>query len=289
MLPLQKHDYPTDFHYHRTSSPTYRAYLATCGLTTFDTTPPHFFWRKKIFGDFFGVIKVERVANLPDIETLKKQTGLKHAFVVYIPYGDVTIPSPWRRLWFSDHFEETGYAELPMADTPTTGSKTPYLASWNERSKRAYKKYEKSGARLEAVSSEVFREAFWKAKVRHWYKWAYISYYKKMSSIDPTSIRQWVVYDTEGEAIAGLAVHDYLGDHSVHLVAFTDPRYYEYQAGTGLMHEWFRDSYEKKKKYLTMDHLRNQNGPKDQKWYTAFKENFLSARLSFREAFFRFF
>jgi hypothetical protein len=58
------------------------------------------------------VIKNERIAHEPDIEYLKKITGFKHAFVVWIPYGDVKIEKPWRRLWATDHFEETGYAEL---------------------------------------------------------------------------------------------------------------------------------------------------------------------------------
>lgn len=110
-----------------------------------------------------------------------------------------------------------------------------------------------------------------------------------MTSLDAKSVRQWIAYNPAGIPIGGLAVHDYLDTHSVHMVAFTDPRYYEFQAGTGLMYEWFDDSYKTGKKYLSLDHLRNTNGPKDQKGYTAFKENFLSARLSFREAYFRFF
>ena len=293
MIPLEKNEYPTDFHYHRTSSPTYRAYLENSGLATLDTISPYFFWKKKIFGNFFGIIKVERVPTLPDIEDLKIKTWLKHAFIVYIPYGDVKIPSPWRRLWFSDHFEETGYAKLAKkVDTDNTSkNKTSpaYLASWNERSRRAYKKYEKSGATLRAVTPDLFVSAFRAAKLRTPHKWAYISYYKKMVAMDSEKIHQWIVYDTKGEVIAGLATHDYLATHSVHLVAFTDPRYYDYQWGTALMHEWFRTSYEHGITYLSLDHLRNQNGPKDQKWYTAFKENFLSARLSFREAYFRFF
>jgi hypothetical protein len=54
MLFPEKKDYPTDFYYHRTASPTYRKYLEGCGLSTFDFEhPPQFAWRKKIFGNFF--------------------------------------------------------------------------------------------------------------------------------------------------------------------------------------------------------------------------------------------
>jgi hypothetical protein len=110
-----------------------------------------------------------------------------------------------------------------------------------------------------------------------------------MIELDASKIRQWVAYDPSGKIIAGLAVHDFAENHSVHLVAFSDRKGYEYQPGTGLIDEWFRDSSERGLKYLSFDQLRNRNGPSDQKGYTAFKENFLTARLSFLDAYFRFF
>lgn len=110
-----------------------------------------------------------------------------------------------------------------------------------------------------------------------------------MVGLDSTKVRQWLAYDLSGKAISGLAVHDFLGNHSVHLVAFSDQKSYELQAGTGLIDRWFADSSAKMYKYLSFDHLRNKNGPRDQKGYTAFKENFLTACLSFKEAYFRFF
>jgi hypothetical protein len=307
MQSLEKKDYPKDFSYHRTASPTYRAYLETCGLSTFDIGhPPQFAWKKKIFGNWFWVIKYERITYTPDIEYLKKTTGFKHAFVVWIPYGEVKIEKPWRRLWATDHFEETGYAELVQNEkrkvksaeqesqisswaNQQTSKTANYLLSWNERSKRARKKFLALWAIVKEVSPDIFVEGFRTTRVKHWYKWAYISYYKRMVSLDASKVRQWLAYDPSGKVIGGLAVHDFLEDHSVHLVAFTDTKSYDLQAGTGLMDAWFADSYEKGMKYLSVDHLRNKNGPRDQKGYTAFKENFITAQLSFKEAYFRFF
>jgi hypothetical protein len=327
MQSLEKKDYPKDFYYHRTSSPTYRAYLETCGLTTFDIGhPPQFAWKKKIFGNWFWIVKQERIAYEPDIEHLKKITGFKHAFVVWIPYGEVKIEKPWRKLYFTDHFEETGYAKLvqsekwkvkseddsaivilglsqnpgtknesssaellPTQEWQKSSKPANHLLSWNERSKRARKKFFSSWATVKEVDPETFAMGFRTTKVKHWYKWAYISYYKRMVDIDATKIRQWLAYDSSWKVIGGLAVHDFLEDHSVHLVAFTDTKSYDLQAGTGLMDAWFADSYSKGMKYLSIDHLRNKSGPRDQKWYTAFKENFITAQLSFREAYFRFF
>ncbi len=302
MTSIPKEQYPQDFYYHRTASSTYRAYLETCGLATFDIAyPPQYAWKKKIFGNWFWVIKNERIAYEPDIEQLKQATGFKHAFVVWIPYGKVDIQKPWRRLWFTDHFEETGYSELIYPESSVWkdwGWQNPiqqklptpaYLASWNDRSRRARKKFFASGATVKVVTAEEFAQGFRTTKVKHWYKSAYISYYKRMVSLDASKVRQWLAYNPAGKVIWGLAVHDFLGDHSVHLVAFTDQKSYDLQAGTGLMDMWFSNSYEQGYKYLSFDHLRNKNGPRDQRGYTAFKENFITAQLSFKEAYFRFF
>lgn len=293
MLPLPKNQYPKDFYYHRTASPTYREYLHTCKLATFDIDhPPQFAWKKKIFWDFFGIIKYERIDVEPDIAHIKKMTGLKHAFVIWIPYSreKSDIPKGWRRLWLTDHFEETGYSLLSTkTETQQDTKSMSYLASWNDRSKRARKKFHASGATLEKVSPEVFIDWFKHTNVKHWYKGAYIHYYKKMVAIDASKIRQWIAYDPEKKVIGWLAVHDFCDTHSVHLVAFSDRRSYAFQPWTGLIEEWFRESYDMWLKYLSFDQLRNKNGPRDQKGYTEFKENFLSARLSFIEAYFRFF
>lgn len=128
--------------------------------------------------------------------------------------------------------------------------------------------------------------AFKKTKVKHWFKSDYISYYKKITGIDPSAIRQWLVYLND-EPIAGLAVLDYLDNHSVHLVAFTDKRAYDIQGWTGLIDAWFRDSKAKGMKYLTFDQLRNPHGPSDQKGYTEFKENFTEYKLTFPKAYFK--
>lgn len=85
------------------------------------------------------------------------------------------------------------------------------------------------------MSPTEFAEAFTATKVKHWHKSVYVNYYKKMVALGEKNIRQWIAYTDEGIPAAGLAVHDYLGTHSVHLVAFTNQKYYDTQAGTGVM------------------------------------------------------
>jgi hypothetical protein len=278
MKQLTPGEYPLDFHYHRTSSPTYRKYLENCWPTTFDTTVPDYAWRKSLFSGWCHVTRYERTDREPIVEEIKS-AWVQHAMVTWIPYQRQDIPEWWRRLYLTDHFQNTGYTTIDSGD---------YTKHWNERAKRARKKFRASWAELRLVTPEEFVTAFQNTKVKHWYRSDYIRYYKKISAIDPSAIRQWLVY-RDGKAVTGLAVLDYLGNHSVHLVAFTGKEAYDIQWGTGLIDEWFRDSQEKWMKYLTFDQLRNPHGPKEQKWYTEFKENFIEHKLTFPKAYFKIF
>lgn len=161
--------------------------------------------------------RFERTDYEPNIEELKKH-GMKHGIVTWIPYSRTEIPRGWRTMWLTDHFQETGMVEL----TPD------YKKKWNERARRALKKFEKSGATVEAVDAESFVAAFKKTRVKHWYKNDYISNYKRIRAFAPDKVRQWMVFH-EGEPVAGLAVIDYIGNHSVHFVAFTSKKAYDIQ------------------------------------------------------------
>lgn len=284
MKTLPKSEYPRDFFYHRTSAEIYRPYLESCGnITTFDIeNPPQFAWKKWLFWNKIHIIKYERTDIEPNIEKLKAEWA-KHGMVTWIPYSQTDIPPGWRRLWATDHFQETSVNILDEN----------YRTKWNDRSRRALKKYEKSGAEVRSVDSDTFIEAFKKSHVKHWtyklIKGDYINNYKRIRSFGPDKVRQWLVYNTDWKAVAGLACIDYLKNHSVHFVAFTDKESYPIQWGTALIDTWFQESLEKWIKYITFDQLRNPHWPKDQKGYTEFKENFIEHRLSFPKAYFKIF
>lgn len=279
MIFLKPSEYPRDFYYHRTASEIYRTYLEGCWPQTFEIgNPPQYAWKKPFFGGKLGVVRYERTDVEPDIEKLKKEEGINHGMVTWIPYSRTEAPKGWKRLYLTDHFRETGYVLL----------EEDYRKKWNERSRRAMKKFEKSGAIIRAVDGDTFAKAFHDTRVKHWYKSDYIRYYKKMVAIDPSKIRQWLVY-VDGKPVAWLAVHDYIDNHSVHLVAFTGKEAYPSQWGTALIDEWFRDSLTRGIKYLSFDQLRQRGGPSEQKGYTEFKENFIEYRLSFPKAYFKIF
>ena len=283
MKSLHPSEYPRDFYYHRTSAEIYRPYIESCGnIDTFDIgNHPQYAWKKWLLGNRIHVVKYERTDIEPDIEKLKHD-WIKHAMVTWIPYSRSDIPTWWRRLYLTDHFQETSVNELTQ----------DYKSKWNDRARRALKKYEKSGAEVRAVDADTFIEAFKKSHVKTWnYKMIkndYIRNYKRIRSFAPDKVRQWLVY-SEWLAVAGLACIDYVDNHSVHFVAFTGTAAYPIQWGTALIDEWFRSSIEKGIKYITFDQLRNPHGPSDQRGYTEFKENFVEHRLSFPKAYFKMF
>ena len=66
----------------------------------------------------------------------------------------------------TDHFEETGYTELGTELPDEKKNISPaYLSTWNDRAKRARKKYLASGATIRAVSTEEFIQAYRETKV----------------------------------------------------------------------------------------------------------------------------
>lgn len=278
MQTLKPSEYPRDFYYHRTSAEIYRPYLEACGsISTFDIqNPPQYAWKKHLFWNIY-VSRYERTDIEPKIDQLK-ENGMKHGVITWIPYSRTDIPKGWRRMWINDHFQETSVNILDAH----------YRKKWNDRGRRAIKKFEKSGAEVRAVDPETFVEAFRATRVKHWFKSDYISNYKRISKYDPSKVRQWCVYH-DWKAVAWLACLDYLDNHSVHFVAFTGKDAYDIQGGTALIDTWFRESLEKWIKYITFDQLRNKWGPSDQKWYTEFKENFIEYRLSFPKAYFKIF
>ena len=279
---LKPNDYSLDLMYHRKASPTYGKYLEGCGLKIFSQkNTPQFIWGKPILGmKSCFLFNSERTDIEPDIEALKKESGAKHGAVIWVPYRHIEKPDHWRSLWFPTHFRETGWTHLTDAD---------YTKKWSQRARRAKKKFLQSGATLHRVDRATFIDAFERAKFLPLLKKEYITYYKKLTAIDPESVRQWLVYSTDSKPIAGLAVHDFLENQSVHMVAFTTKEAYPYQAGTGLIDAWFEDSWKRGITHISFDQLRQKYGPRDQKGSSEFKENFIEYRMHFPKAYIRFF
>lgn len=97
---------------------------------------------------------------------------------------------------------------------------------------------------------------------------------------------------TENEEAQGLntkvEVTSHIYKETVHLVAFTSREAKPFQAGTGLIDQWFSDSVTRGIEYINFDHLRDSSMTSDQQGYTDFKLNFVEHECYFRDSYFRF-
>lgn len=275
MIEITGKDLPGDHPYYRSNSLAYRKYLEICGLRTVPNSEGYG-WLKDV-GGLFHIAKFERLETEPDVLQLKSM-GFGPGFVIWIPARRPEIPRGWKKMRIRSHFMQTGFTVLDSPD---------YFRKWNERARRAYKKFLASGAGVEEVSDFEFMEAFRSTPVRHLYKRDYIKYYRTMAAIAPESVKSYVVRHG-GKIVAGLAVLDYAGNSSVHLVAFTNPESKAIQAGTGLIGHWFRECFSKGVKYVNFDHLRDASMTHDQQGYTDFKKNFMEYSVSYPDSYFKF-
>lgn len=204
--------------------------------------------------------------------------GFGPGFVIWIPARRDEVPKGWRNMWLRSHFTQSGFTVIDSPD---------YQKKWNERSRRARKKFLASGASIDVVSDFEFMDAFRNTPVKHLYKKDYIKYYRTMAAIAPNDVKSYVARH-DGKIVAGLAVLNYAGNSSAHLVAFTGPDAKAIQAGTGLIDRWFADSYANGVKYVNFDHLRDSSMTHDQQGYTDFKKNFMEYSLSYPDSYFKF-
>ncbi|MDP2104104.1 MAG: GNAT family N-acetyltransferase [Candidatus Gracilibacteria bacterium] len=277
---IERYDYPADHPYYRTSSSVYNEYLrGHCSIRTFPLEDgTRFGWIKNIIGRHVQLAKFERIDTEPTRELLAPH-GWTHGMVIWIPFQRRDIPPGWRKLAVATHFTRIGFVRI---------DDEKYSTKWNERAQRARKKFlAHADIRIESVDPDAFIKAFSAAKVRHLFKSDYVKYYQKLTSINAKSVRSYLCYHLD-QPIAGLAVHDYNGNSSVHLVAFTSNEARPYQAGTGLIDRWFADSVEMGIRYINFDHLQDSAMSRDQKGYTDFKMNFVESECYFKDSYFRF-
>lgn len=276
---IEHFEFPENHPYYRSSSPVYNRYLRDhCHIHTIPLEGGRFGWMKRIFGKYMQLVKFDRVDIEPTRELLTSH-GFVRGFVIWVPFRRTNIPQGWRKLAVRTHFVRTGFVRIENYE---------YYKKWNERARRARKKFlSRTDVRIELVDREAFTKAFQTVKVKHLFKSDYIRYYRAMTETEENAVRSYVCYRGD-TPIAGLAVHDYSGNASVHLVAFTGPDAKDCQAGTGLMDRWFSDSVIQGIEYINFDHLRDSAMSKDQQGYTDFKLNFTENECFFRDSYFRF-
>lgn len=193
---LQGTQVPGDFHYFRSTSPVYKKYLESGGLTTIPIGK-QYGWIKSFY--FFQIAKFERTDEEPT-EKLLRKFGFVRGLVLWVPAHKDTVPKPWKELWIpGSHFTSTGIGKV----------RPSFYLAWNERAKRARKKFLSfPNVSVRKASEKEFTEAFSKTRVRHPFRSDYIRYYSKMCRVNPKSIQSFLAYEDE-TPIAGLAVHNF--------------------------------------------------------------------------------
>jgi hypothetical protein len=283
MRELPYTEFPEEHSYYRTSSPSYKQYLEEWDVTTIPVEwGKSFGWKKKIFGSWFQIVKFEKIDTEPDIKMLREKYGIKHAWLLWVPKKRADIPAWWNKLTYFLNGHYYKKQSIVLLDGPE------YWKKWNERAKRARKKYKQMGVEIKLVDPFEFVEGFKATPTRHAFKKDYIKYYTHITKVNPKLIRSYVAY-YDGKIVAGLAVHDYNdGKSSVHLVAYTNRRYYNTQAWTGLIDRWYEDSYKMGIKFIDFDRLREDKMAFDQKWYSEFKDNFIEFKFDYKHSYYKF-
>ena len=277
MIIIDRREMPLDHSYFRTSSPVYKKYLWKCSLKIHEISENRFWWIKDIFW-LFNVAKFEKLDEEPDIEKIKKD-GFKHWFVIWVPYSRTDIPAWWKKLRVNTHFTTTWFTKIEDEF---------YYKKWKERSKRARKKFlANKELSIQLVDTETFQKYYKESKLSQPFKADFIKYHKNISLFDNEwDIKNMICFHN-GKVIAWLSGIDYNGNSSAHLVSFLTKEWKKLQAWTGLIDYWFKISLENGLKYINFDHLRDSFMPKDQQWYTDFKENFMDYKVVFRDSYFK--
>lgn len=274
---IDRKDIPKDHIYYRTSSSIYKKYLEDSKLKTIPVWERQFWWLKNILW-ILNVAKFERIDEEPDIEKLK-ENWFKHWFIIWIPYTRNDIPKWWKNLWINSYFTTTWFTLLTDEN---------YFKKWKDRAKRARKKFlANQNLHVKEVNTETFQKIYSESKISQPFKKSFMKYHNDASLLDEKwEIRNFICYLWE-VPIAGLAVLDYNGNSSAHLVSFITKEWKQNQAGTWLIDYWFKSSLEKKIKYINFDHLRDKFMTWDQQWYTDFKENFMDYKVVFPDSYFK--
>lgn len=187
MKTIERHEFPEDHTYYRTTSKVYNSYLRdNCGITTFPLeNNTRFGWIKRIFGKYGQIVKFERIDTEPTREILEPH-GFTRGIVIWIPFRLREIPKGWKKLAIGTHFTRTGFTYIENHE---------YYKKWNERARRARKKFlSQTEVHIELVDQETFIAAFKAVKVKHMFKSDYIRYYKALTDIDASSVRSYVCY-----------------------------------------------------------------------------------------------
>lgn len=211
----------------------------------------------------------------PDIEIIKKETGLKHGLIIWSPWKKSFANKPWRKLMLSPiHAKGNGLAYVDVN----------YYDRWSQTARRDFKRFKKGGVEIKSVNREQFIDSLMKSSQKNSIKLMFKSMLDRLAG---ANIHYWIA-EKDNEVISGLAVMDY-DNISVHLCAFTSKGEAGTNAGTGLIDHWYKYAIKKGLNYLNFGHIRQPRESHSWQGFSDFKRKFIDTEIIIRNQYFRFF
>jgi hypothetical protein len=211
----------------------------------------------------------------PDIDTIKKETGVKHGVIFWSPWKRSFAEKPWRKVMLPPiHPKGNGLAYVTAE----------YRDRWNQTARRDFKKFKDAGVEIRSVNKEQFLEALMASEQKNSIKSMFKFMIEKLSGAE---VHYWVALK-DGKIVSGLAVMNY-DKTSVHLAAFTSEGEEGTYAGTGLIDYWYQYAIKKGIKYLNFGHIRQTGESKAWQGFSDFKKKFIDEEIVIRNQYFRFF
>ena len=281
-----RHYIPADHLYFRSSYSGYGQYLQTQKLRLLSLWNS-FWWAKSVLWNFWGVVKFDRVDTEPEILDIKARSWLKHGLLIWIPWKKIPEKSrlksgKWKYLYAATHFQHTGFWFIWEN----------YWKNWNERAKRARKKFleiqKEKKIEIRSVDTNTWKSAFLEAKIHIPLRADFARFYSDISACAGKDMENYLCYDWP-TILGWLTVLFYDTTSSVHVLSFLPDVGKRYQVGTGLIDYWYQRAAEKWHKYISFDHLRDMKTAITQQGYTDFKMNFINVELELKESYFKLF
>lgn len=126
-------------------------------------------------------MKFDRIDIPPSLKEIEA-SGLKHGIIIWIPWRKLPDrlflkKNSWHRLFAATHFQHTGIGKV----------ENEYWRNWNERAKRARKKFLEWSIQehfeIIQIDDDRWRKEFLSAKIRIPLKGSFAQFHEKISSL----------------------------------------------------------------------------------------------------------
>ncbi len=263
---------PRDY-YNIFQSKIYAESLKTRGFSLLGQPKSYFFVQPLILG--FGIVTAMHTDSEPDLEEIKRESGLKHGLIIWSPWEKTFAPRPWRKNLLPPlHQKGNGFSVVCEK----------YRDKWRQTARRDLKKLLNSPVTIKTVNKDHFIDGLDQSILSRLLRKVFKT---MLGRLDTASINFWIA-ERDGQILGGLAVLNY--DHiSAHMVAYMTKISKRDHIGTLLIDHWYQYALKNNIRYLNFGHIRQIGEPRAWQGYSDFKRKFIDQEIIIRNEYFRFF